>query len=82
MLKEASQARTYSLKLQGMEFADDLASQMMSHAEQLEKLYNEIKTKTAKDAPTPKTSWFDGIFEKHDNIQKWFTNAEARAFLL
>ena len=49
LLKTAAEARTSSIKLSGLEFADDLASNLLKQAEGLEADYT-VLSKTVKEA--------------------------------
>ena len=44
VLKAASDARTAAIKLQGLEFADQLSKQLLDHAAKLEKMYGKLNT--------------------------------------
>ena len=42
ILKDASDARTASIKLTNMEYAGELSKQLLDHAQKLEKLYSKL----------------------------------------
>ncbi|CAK8988087.1 Uncharacterized protein SCF082_LOCUS1242 [Durusdinium trenchii] len=71
LLKTAAEARTSSIKLSGLEFADDLASNLLKQAEGLEADYT-VLSKTVKEALT-------GVTERMAALEK--AQVAASAFL-
>ena len=47
ILKDASDARTSSIKLTNMEYAGELSKQLLDHAQKLEKLYSKLSQEVA-----------------------------------
>ena len=50
ILKDAADARTASIKLNGMEYAGELSTQLLEHAQKLEVLYSTINRNLADGA--------------------------------
>ena len=71
----AQKARTKSLQLKGMEFADQLAQSMLDHATTMEKTYQDLKTALAADPPSDKK--IKNIILDVESKQKWFDKAEV-----
>ena len=69
LLDEAGRARSYYLQLNAMDFATDLAKQI------LEKIYGEIQGKVAREKNDVE-DYADLVF-KVNGLQKWFDKAEA-----
>ena len=75
LLDESGRARSYYLQLNAMDFATDLAKQMLEHAQVLEKIYGEIQGKVAREKNDVE-DYADLVF-KVNGLQKWFDKAEA-----
>lgn len=69
LLDESGRARSYYLQLNAMDFATDLAKQI------LEKIYGEIQGKVAREKNDVE-DYADLVF-KVNGLQKWFDKAEA-----
>ena len=78
VLDDASKARTLSMQLKGTEFASELSQQLLTFAEDLEKLYIKLQEKTKVDKPTEST--FQSVFAKLDGKLVWWSKAEAGIF--
>lgn len=76
-LKTAGQARTHSLKLQSLEFADELAKKLLSHAVVMEKAYLRM-TDALKEKDTTEED-FEIILLKMD--KKLEVHAQLQAFI-
>ena len=75
VLDEATKARQKSIQLQGMQFADELASQLLKHGTLMENLYTELKNNLSLDPPDEdKVSHTMGKIQLK---QKWYEKAEA-----
>ena len=75
ILDKAQKARTKSIQLDGIDFAQDLSKQMLKFALDMEKLYGDLKTAvTQEPVDENNISTHIASFEKHKN---WFEKAEA-----
>ena len=54
LLKDAADARTASIKLQTMEYAQELSGQLLGHAKKLEDLYQQLSTAISQQAEDKK----------------------------
>lgn len=75
ILDMAQKARTKSIQLKGMEFADQLAQSMLDHATTMEKTYQDLKKALAAEPPSDKK--IKSIIQDVDTKQKWFEKAEV-----
>ena len=80
ILEEGAAARKTSMKLQGVEYASELAAQMQRHAKSMENWYSVFQAAMNTDPPKP-TSWFQESLEKVDKKRAWYTNSKAGAAL-
>ena len=76
VLDESTKARKVSVQLKGMEFADQLAKELLKHSSTMEDLYGELKKAT--NQPQPDEQVILKIMEKVEACQNWFKKAEAR----
>jgi len=79
VLDEATKARQKSIQLKGMQFADELASQLLKHGTFMENLYTELKNHLSLDPPDEKK--VSHTIGKIQLNQKWYEKAEAGFFL-
>ena len=74
ILDEATKARQKSIQLRGMEFADELAGQLLKHGNAMENLYAELKNNLEMNSPDE--SKIQCILVKIEGMRKWYTKAE------
>ena len=75
ILDESGKARSYHLRLNCLDFAGDLAKQMLEHAQSLEKYYGELQAKVSKEKND--VADYERVLGEIDVLQKWFDNSEA-----
>ena len=75
VLDKATKARQRSIQLQGLEFADALAQQLLEHAGNMEKMYIKLKKATAKDPPDEHE--IGKILDEIEHKNKWHEKAEV-----
>lgn len=75
VLDQSGKARQLSIKLQQVEFAEELSKQLLGHATSMEKIYSSLikATKSASLSDAEYTKLFRTIEDKFT----WFTQAEA-----
>ena len=76
VLDESTKARKTGVQLQGVEFADQLATELLKHSAKMENLYHELKTATS--IPNPDETKISKIMENVELSQNWYKKAEAR----
>lgn len=59
-----------------MEFADQLATELLKHSSKMEQIYHELKVAT--NDPNPDEDKVAKIMEKVGCSQNWYKKAEAR----
>eukprot|EP00913_Durusdinium_trenchii_P023001 g21597.t1 len=75
VLDEATKARSKSIQLKGLEFADQLAGELLKHAENMEGLYSDLKKRVQSQPPDePGITTF---LAKIEAKQNWFKKAEV-----
>lgn len=75
VLDKATKARTRSIQLQGMDFADELSKQLLTHAGEMETIYAKLKSAVSKDAPDEAA--IQTILSEIESKNKWYDKAEA-----
>ena len=75
VLKESVEARKFAISLKSVEYGDELLAQMMTHSDDMEKLYSAFR-QLIKD-PNTKDSKFDRMISLAEKKQAWFTNNKA-----
>ena len=68
ILKEAAEARKFSISLRNVEYGDDLLKKMSTHGEKLEAIYGKLQA--IKKAGTRTASKFTKFYEIYDHIDK------------
>ena len=76
ILKEAGDARKYSISLAHLEYGEDLVEKMKKHSGKLEVIYAKLQDLTARGIKKNKA--FEKFYEIYDSIHKWYTKAEAK----
>ena len=76
ILDEGAGARKASMKLQGVEYAGELAVQMQRHTKSMENWYTVFHTALSADPPKP-TSWFEDNLQKVEKKRAWYTKSKA-----
>lgn len=76
ILDEATKARGKSIQLKGVAFADQLADEILKHANKMESYYSALKTQVGKDPPDEKT--IKTLMNKVEAAQAWWKTAEVR----
>ena len=80
VLDEATKARQKSIQLKGMQFADELATQLLQHGTHMENLYAELKNNLSSDPyDDDQVSLTMGRIQLS---QKWYEKAEAGTFTI
>ena len=71
-LKEAGVARTSSITLSGLEFAEDLSKVLLNHVTSVEKLFKEVQQVLRSKESTEKDfkRWTKKVQEKSDGTKK------------
>lgn len=77
VLSKATTARQKSIQLKGVEFAGELATQMLGHAVEMEGVYSQLKTAVSKEEPSDRE--ISRILAMVETKGKWFEKAEASA---
>lgn len=75
MLKEASEARKFSISLAHLEYSDDLVSQMKKHSVKLETIY--AKVQDLKKRGVKNNARFEKFYAIYDSMSQWYKKAEA-----
>ena len=75
VLDEATKARQKSIQLRGMQFADELADQLLKHGSGMESLYTELKGMLEMNQPDE--SKIQNTLEKIETMQSWYKKAEV-----
>lgn len=74
VLKDSADARTASLKLAGLEYANELANKLLNHAEKMEKFYPRLK-KCVDEAVGEKGC--KAIVEEYESLSDFGAKAQA-----
>ena len=75
VLDKATKARQKSIQLQGLEFADALAQEMLKHANDMEAIYIKLKKAIEKDPPDEEN--IETIINDIEQKKKWYEKAEV-----
>ena len=75
VLDEATKARQKSIQLRGMQFADELAHQLLKHGNGMETLYTELKNNVEMNSPDE--SKINCTLGKIETMQNWYKKAEV-----
>lgn len=76
ILDEGTEARKKSMQLNGIQYATELASELVSHAKSMETWYN-VFQKALKAQPQKGDDWFEEMFPKIAKKQEWYKEAKA-----
>ena len=76
LLKDAADARTASIKLQTMEYAQELSGQLLGHAKKLEDLYQQLSTAISQQAEDKKLK---SLLKKATELEAFGLKAQALA---
>lgn len=74
LLKDASDARVASIKLANMDYAQELSSQLLEHAQNMEGLYKEISVAVSKGLDEKSVK---ELVQKAQNLQAFGAKAQA-----
>ena len=75
VLDKAGKCRTKSIQMTGLEFAGELATQLLTHAGELEKVYGGLKALVSKDPPDEPA--IRRILKDIEKKSTWFEKAEV-----
>ena len=75
ILKEASEARKFSVALKQLEYSGDLVEKMKTHSDKLESIYGKIHKLHKADVRDPKR--YNKFYDIADHMHSWFQKAEA-----
>ena len=78
ILKEAADARKYSISLAHLEYGDDLVMKMKAHSTKLEQVYAKLQDMNQKGVKSDKR--FQKFYDIYDDMHKWYAKAEAIGF--
>lgn len=76
VLEQSTKARQLSIRLQQVEFAEELSKQLLTHATSMEKVYSSLIKATGKSASTTDGE-FTKLFRTIEDKFTWFAKAEA-----
>ena len=76
LLKAASEARTASIKLQGMEYAKELSEKLLKHAQTMEALYGEMSLAASQKVEDKKLK---SLLKKGTELQEFGQQAQANS---
>ena len=77
ILKEAAEARKYSISLRNLEYGDSLLQKMKTHGSKLEVIYGHLQD--LKTSGTKVGEKFSKFYDIYDHMHKWYVKAEARS---
>ena len=75
ILDEATKARSKSIQLKGVEFADQLSGELAKHGKSMEDMYSRLSSEV--HSTSPDESQIVGILKQVGNAQEWYKKAEA-----
>lgn len=75
ILDRAQKARTKSIQLEGLDYAKELQSQILTCAKYLEQLYPLLKKAVADDPPSE--PWIAKLVNQFELKEKWWEKAEV-----
>ena len=75
ILDEATKARSKSIQLKGVEFANQLSDELAKHGQMMEKLYSGLSMEV--HATSPDESKITGALKQVEKARKWYKKAEA-----
>lgn len=76
VLDDVTKARRKSMELKGIEYADQLSSQLLAHAKLMEGLFEDMQKQLKKESPDEKV--LKRLIASMDEKSKWLSKAEAK----
>ena len=77
VLDEAGKARQKGIQLKHVDFAQELSTQLLQHAETMEEKYAALQDLASKDPVRPDSD-FQTLFDSIDPLSKWYENTQAK----
>ena len=75
ILKEASDARKFSISLAHLDYSDDLVTQMKKHSVKLETIY--AKLQDLKKRGVKNNASYEKFYSIFESMNQWYKKAEA-----
>ena len=76
ILKQAADARKYSISLAHLEYGGDLTQRMKKHSSKLEHVY--AKLQDLQKQGSKENARYEKFFAVAEHMGKWYSNAEAQ----